>query len=138
MTAKEIRDALEKLYPDVTDHEFNVQQSGLAHEHPLIGIGVVLISAVLLETTDPVKLAHFTRYSKRFVRAVASNMQNSGLWTDGKYDTSSWYCGGLLPPQEQRAFWDHVLIGEGSLSQSGADWNRIQDSGMIFWRDKLA
>jgi len=39
MTAKEIRDALESRYPDVTDSEFNIAQSGFTHEHPLIAIG---------------------------------------------------------------------------------------------------
>ena len=52
MTAKEIRDALESLYPDVTDSEFNLAYSGFAHEHPQIAIGVVLISAIVLGTTD--------------------------------------------------------------------------------------
>ena len=37
MTAKEIRNALENRYPDVTDSEFNIAQSRFAHEHPLIG-----------------------------------------------------------------------------------------------------
>ena len=65
MTAKEIRNALENRYPDVTDSEFNIAQSRFAHEHPLIAIGVVLISAIVLATTDAAKLAQYTNYSKR-------------------------------------------------------------------------
>src|SRR5215469_12406333 len=119
-TAKEIRDALESSYPDVTDSEFNIAQSGFAHEHPLIAIGVVLISSIVLGTTDPVELERFTRYSKRFVRCVAGNMENSGLWKDNKNDCSEWYCDQLIPPPENRMFWDHVLIGEDSLRKSEA------------------
>ena len=43
ITAAEIRDALEHRYPEVTDPEFNLERSGVAHEHPLIAIGVVLL-----------------------------------------------------------------------------------------------
>jgi|SRR5215467_5905317 len=55
-TAQEIRDALESRYPDVTDSEFNIAQSGFAHEHPLIAIAVVLVSSIVLGTTDPAEL----------------------------------------------------------------------------------
>jgi hypothetical protein len=75
MIAIEIREALEKSYPDVTDLEFSIEHSGSAHEHPLIAIGVLLISSIVLETTAPAKLAEFTRYSERFMRAVARNME---------------------------------------------------------------
>jgi hypothetical protein len=136
--AAEIRDALERRYPEVTDPEFNLEQSGVAHEHPLIAIGVVLISSIALATTDPVRLAEYTRYSERFVRAVAANMEISGLWRDDKYDCSDWECGQLLPFPENRAFWDHVLIGEGSLWNSGTHSRVTRDSGLIFWRDKLS
>jgi len=49
MIAIEIREALEKSYPDVTDLEFSIEHSGSAHEHPLIAIGVLLISSIVLE-----------------------------------------------------------------------------------------
>ena len=137
MTAKEIRDALESRYLDVTDSEFNIAQSGFAHEHPLIAIGVVLISSIVLGTTDPEELAGFTRYSKRFVCCVAANMENSGLWKHNKYDFLDWHCGELMPPPENRMFWDHVLIGEGSLRKSEAHSQLTRDSGLIFWRDTL-
>jgi len=137
MTAEEIRDALEKCYPGVTDLELNLTHSGFAQEHPEIAIGVVLISAIVLGTTDPAKLAQYTHYSGRFVRAIAANMENSRLWVNGKYDCSGWYCGDHMPPQEDRTFWDHVLIGEGSLLDKKAKTLRVQDSSLIFWRDKL-
>jgi hypothetical protein len=138
ITATEIRDALETCYPDVTDPEFNLKHSGFAHEHPLIAIGVVLISAIVLATTDAAKLAQYTKYSERFVRAVAANMETSGLRKDDKYDRSEWYHGQLMPPSEDRIFWDHVLIGEGSLWKSEGHCRLTRDSGLIFWQDKLA
>jgi hypothetical protein len=137
LTATEIRDALQERYPEVTDPEFNLEHSGLAHEHPLIAIGVVLISSVVLGTTDPVSLVEYTSYSERFVRAVAANMQISGLWRDDKYDCSDWQCGQLIPSAENRAFWDHVLIGEGSLWKSRTHSKLTRNSGLLFWRGKL-
>jgi hypothetical protein len=136
ITAAEIRDVLEGCYPEVTDSEFNREHSGVAHEHPLIAIGVVLISSIVLATTDPVRLVEYTKYSERFVRAVAANMQISGLWRNDKYDCSDWQCGQLMPAPENRAFWDHVLIGGGSLRKSGMHTQLTEDSSLIFWRDK--
>ena len=124
ITSAEIRDALEERYPEVTDPEFNLEHTGIAHEHPLIAIGVVLISSIVLATTDPVRLMEYTRYSERFVRAVAANMQISGLWKNDKYDCSDWEC-------------DHVLIGEGSLWKCGTHSQLTRHTDLIFWRDKL-
>ena len=108
MIAIEIREALEKSYPDVTDLEFSIEHSGSAHEHPLIAIGVLLISSIVLETTAPAKLAEFTRYSERFMRAVARNMEISGLWANDRYDCWSWSRGEHVPQPENREFWDHA------------------------------
>lgn len=100
-------------------------------------IGVILISAIILGTTDTKSLSRYTKYGQRFVQAVARNMESSGLWRNGRYDSSSWYYGDPLPQPEGRAFWDHVLIGEGSLSMRNADRSVIQGSGLIFWQGKL-
>jgi hypothetical protein len=137
ITRAEIRDALEKCYPEVTDLEFNIKHSGFAHEHPLIAIAVVLISSIVLATTNPAKLKEFTRYSDRFIRDIAANMQISGLWRDDKYDCSDWHTGELIPPPENRVFWDRVLIGEGSLFRKETDSHTTTDSGFISWQDKL-
>jgi hypothetical protein len=137
LTAAEIRDVLEECYPEVTDPEFSLEHSGVAHEHPLIAVGVVLISSMVLGTTNPARLVEYTRYSDRFVRAVAANMQISGLWRDDKYDCSHWQCGQVMPPPENRAFWDHVLIGEGSQCKSETQSQLTVDSALIFWQDKL-
>ena len=110
MIAIEIREALEKSYPNVTDLEFSIEHSGSAHEHPLIAIGVLLISSIVLETTAPAKLAEFTRYSERFMRAVARNMEISGLWANDRYDCWSWSRGEHVPQPENREFWDHAEL----------------------------
>ena len=91
-TGEEIRNAFRARYPDVDDDQFSIEHSGFAHEHPMTAIGVVLISSVLLGTTDVDPLAEFTRYSKQFIRAISSNMYNSRLWKDGKYYCNAWSC----------------------------------------------
>ena len=81
----------------------------LALRHPMTAICVVLISSVLLVRSDVDLLAEFTRYSKQFVRAISSNMDNSRLWKDGKYYCDAWSCNSLLPcdeKQEQES-WEH-------------------------------
>ena len=88
----------------------------------------------------PSKLVQFTKYSKRFVCAIAVNVENSRLWNYDKYDRSSWSSGNLLPrnEREERAFWDHVLIAEGSLHSADANGAIVEDTILIFWDDKLA
>jgi len=49
----------------------------------MTAIGVVLISSIVLGTTEVNRLAEFTRYDKRFIRAISGNMENSRLWKDG-------------------------------------------------------
>jgi hypothetical protein len=72
-TAEDLRNAFSARYPDVDNNDFSIEHSGFAHEHPLTAIGVVLLASVVLRTTDVNKLVEFTRYSPRFVRAIANN-----------------------------------------------------------------
>jgi transposase len=111
-TVEDIRSALRARYPDVDDNQFSMEHSGFPHEHPLTAIGVVLISSVLLGTTDVDRLAEFTRYSKQFVRAISSNMDNSRLWKDGKYYCDAWSCNSLMPCDEKQdqEFWENHLL----------------------------
>jgi len=71
-TAQDIRKALVELFPDVNDDDFTLEHSGFVHEHPEIAMAVVLISSIVLRTTDPMELAEFTRYSKSFVRCISN------------------------------------------------------------------
>ena len=102
-------------YPDVDDEQFSIEHSGFVHEDPMTAIAVVLISSVVLGTFDVDRLAEFTRYDKRFIRAVSANMENSRLWKDGHYDCAGWSSTNLLPcnEQEDSEFWDHIRIAEG-------------------------
>lgn len=115
-TVEDIRRALIDYYPDVNYDEFSIEHSGFAHDDVMFAIGVVLISFIVLGTTDPVKLAEFTNYSERFVHAVAINMESCGLRKDDKYDCSSWFSGDLMPSKEPEGwrFGEHVLIVGGS------------------------
>jgi hypothetical protein len=138
-TAEDIRSDFSVRYPDVDNDEFSIEHSGFIHEHPMTAIGVVLISSIVLGTTDPGTLAEFTRYSERFIRAIAGNMENSLLWRDGQYDCSSWYSGGLLPrdEREDREFWEHIQIADGSMWTRDAKTTNSEDAGAIFWNTKL-
>ena len=73
-TAEDIRRALEIRYPDPEDDQVSIEFFGFIHEHPMTAIAVVLISSIVLGTTDVNRLAEFTGHSKRFMRAIASNM----------------------------------------------------------------
>jgi len=138
-TAEDLRRAFANRYPDVDDYDFSLEHSGFAHEHPLTAIGVVLLSAVVLGTTDVSKLVGFTKYSERFVRAIALNMENNRLWKDGKYH-STWSSHSLLPinESEDACFWDHILIAEGSQWAADAKTDASTDSSMVFWNEKKA
>ena len=138
-TAEDIRRALQARYPDVEEDESAIELSGFIHENPFTAIGVVLISAALLGTTDVDRLAAFTRYSRAFIRAIAWNMENSGLWKDGKYNCSDWSASGNLLPRnehEDHEFWDHISIGEGSMWNKDANSHDSVDSCKIFWDTK--
>jgi hypothetical protein len=74
-------------YPDVDNDQFSLEHSGFIHEHPMSAIGV---ASVVPGTTDVNRQAEFTRYSQRFIRAIAANMENSRLWKDGNYDYEGW------------------------------------------------
>jgi hypothetical protein len=135
MDTQELRKAFTARYPDVELSEFSNEVSGFAHEHPLTAIGVVLLSAVLLGTTDVGRIVEFTKYSTRFVRAIALNMENSRLWKDGEHDSSTWSSRDLLPTNESEdsSFWEHILVAEGSEWIVDAKTHTSFDSSMIFW-----
>jgi len=137
-TLEDIRKAFTARYPEVDDDEFSAKRSGFAHEHPITAIGIVLISSIVLGTCDPTKLAGFTKYSKRFIRAIAANMENNRLWQDNKYHCSSWSSGNFLPrdQREDDEFWDHIHIAVGLMWKPDANSEISEDTCAIFWREK--
>ena len=104
----------------------------------MTAIEVVLISSIVLGTTEVNKLAEFTDYSKRFIRTIAWNMENNRLWEDGKYKCASWSSGNLLPRNrhEERLFWDDVAVAEGSCWTQNAKSGDSVDACTIFWNEK--
>lgn len=137
--AKEIRKALIAQFPNENNDLVSIEHSGFVHDSPRIAIGLVLISSIVLGTTDPVKLTQFTGYSERFVRGIANNLENSGLWKNGKYECSNWFTGDLIPDKEPEleAFCEHIWTAEGFVTELSTNIDKIQNTGSIFWEDML-
>jgi hypothetical protein len=66
-TAEDIRKAVIDYYPDVINDKFSVPHPGFVNDNSTVAIGVVLMSAIVLGTTDPVKLAEFSKYSESLI-----------------------------------------------------------------------
>ena len=63
-------------HPNVPSIHFRFTlQPNHIREHKMAPIGVVLVSSIVLGTTDVIKLAEFTCYSDRFVHAIAVKVQ---------------------------------------------------------------
>lgn len=138
-TLTAIRTALNERYPDVDDDDFSLQHSGYAHENPMTAIGVVLISSLALGTIDIGRLSEFTKYSRRFIQAIARNMENSGIWKDGKYDSARWSSGNLVPrsQHEDDEFWNDIQVAAGYSFTDEANRFEVVDANMIFWNEKM-
>ena len=127
LCAKDLHQVMRMLYPDVEDG----RDDDLACEHPLTAIGVVLLSAAVLETVDAGRLTRFTRYSRHFISAINLNMQNNKLWAGGHYDTSAWLSAdGSI---DERELWEHVEIASGSQWMPEGDTNISIDTCQLYW-----
>jgi len=125
-TGKDLLLVMQFLYPDVDDD--------LEHyEHPMTAVGVVLLSAALVGTTKVKELARFTGYSRHFISAIVTNMQNNRLWIDG-YDCSSW-----LSPDgaiDKKSLWEHIDLACGVLWLPGCDSDVSADTCMVYWNER--
>src|ERR1039457_189130 len=72
------------------------------------------MSAVMLATTEATKLSQFTGYSRPFISAITSNMENNRLWVDGQYDTSLVWLRSDGTIDDDR-LWDHVDFAGGDI-----------------------
>jgi hypothetical protein len=61
---EDIRLEFNTRFPDVNDPPED--------EHPMTAVGIVLISAIILGTTDIARLAKFTGYSENFISAIVA------------------------------------------------------------------
>jgi hypothetical protein len=136
--AEEIRKAIVAEFPNENDAEVSIEHSGFVHDSPMIAIGVVLISFIVLGTTDPVKLTQFTGHSERFVRGIANNLENSGLWKNGKYQCSSWFAGDIPNKEpERQAFCEHIFLAAGFVTDLSTNIDKVHNTRSIFWDDML-
>jgi hypothetical protein len=118
------------LYPEVEDERDDDEN----YEHPMTGVGLVLLSAALLETIEPGQLILFTGYSREFVSSIGLNMQNNKLWIDGRYDVSSWlFADGTI---DERRFWDHIDIACGLLWLPNRASKFSADPCKVYWDER--
>lgn len=124
-TVEDIRKALIERNPDVNDYEWAIEHSGFAHDNPIMATAIVLVSSVVLRTTNPGELAQFTKYSVGFTNAIAINMKNNRLRKNNQYDCSSWFSGSLIPSADAEiyAVWEHVEIAVGNTWYPHANIN---------------
>src|SRR5215471_17850007 len=86
LTLADIRPFIQTMFPSVEDD----RDDDGPYEHPMTAVGLVLMSAATMGTTEPMKLILFTGYSRAFIAAIALNMQNNQLWLDDRYDVLNW------------------------------------------------
>ena len=105
------------------------------YKHALTGATIVLLSAALLDTTNPARLARFTRYPAQFIAAIAFNMQNNQLWWEGRYDAAAiWLHDGSIDDGYLRA---QVAIALGLNSLPIADGKICADPQLYWnWQDR--
>lgn len=103
----------------------------LKAEHPMTGVGIVLLCAATLGTTDAKTLIEFTGCSEEFISAITFNMQNNRLWVHGRYDHSGWLSSdGSIDDKE---FWDHIAAACGELWFPDVDTRLSVDTCAIYW-----
>jgi len=128
--AKDLRRVMLALYPGV---EGEGNDDG-TDEHPMIAVGIVLLSAALLDTIQAQRLMAFTGYSQPFISAIALNMMNNKLWKNAVYDHSSW----LLQDGsiEEDELWAHVEMACGTLWMDEADAHISADPCDVYWDER--
>jgi hypothetical protein len=122
----DIRRRFNLKYPDVNEPPED--------EHPMAAVGIVLLSAVILGTTDIVRLVEFTGYSSAFISAIARNMEHNKLLEGGRYKEDHrlrWISAdGIITNDNE--FWDHIEIACGEMWQPGIDTDFALDPCKIY------
>lgn len=83
LTVGDFRPFMQGMFPSIEDDRSDNEN----YEHPMTAVGLVLMSAATMSTTEATKLILFTGYSRPFISAISLNMQHNQLWVDGRYDT---------------------------------------------------
>jgi hypothetical protein len=126
----DIRRELNRKFPDVDDLPEN--------EHPMTAIGVVLISAMILQSTEISRLVIFTGYSPDFISAIAFNMIHNKLWTGSGCvagEGSTWFSlDGFV--REDGEFWDQIEMACGNMWMPGIGERVSRDPCRIFWDER--
>lgn len=122
--------AMESMFPGVEDD----RSDNHPFEHPLTAVGIVLLTAALLDTVDSAKLASFTGYSQNFISTITLNMLNNRLWVDGHYDHSEW----LTPNNDidSDLFWNHVEIASGTMWMPESNTSTAADPCTVYWAER--
>jgi hypothetical protein len=124
LTVADLRQILQTVYPEVE----NDRDDEGSYDHPMAAVGLVLLSAAIIETQE---LVRFTGYSRDFISAITSNLRNNKLWIEDRYDTSAWLSAeGII---DQARFWDHIEFACGMLWQPDADSDISADPCSIYW-----
>ena len=130
LAVKDLRPILQAMYPDVEDGRDDNEN----YEHPLTAVGLVLMSAAIIGTTEAAKLTLFTGYSRSFISAITLNMRNNHLWIDSRYDVSTWLSSdGTI---DADALWTHIEIACGNEFVPAAHPHLSSDPCMVYWDER--
>jgi hypothetical protein len=128
-TAEDLLSLVRAMYPETEDPDLTGHEG--PEPHPVNAIAVVLLSAALLGTTDVVRLKRFTGYSRAFISAIKSNMENSRLWVEDRCDTSAWLSSsGAI---DHDPFLEDVEVGMGLVWTQEADEHVLVDPCNLYW-----
>ena len=130
LTAAHLLSMARTMYPGVDDPD---EYAG-PYPHPVNATAVVLMSAALIGTIDTVRLKHFTGYSRAFISAIKVNMENSHLWSDGRYDASAW-----LSPKgaiDGDRLFDDVQVAMGWVWAVEADSRDTTEPCETYWDER--
>ena len=112
----EVVDFIDERYPE------------MGVDNRRFAVYVVLLSAVILNTTDPWALQEFTGYAPRFVNAVLVNLRLNKLICRGRCKTSRWLKDDYI---DDYRFWEEIKVASGTMYFEDAAVNRTTDVDYI-------
>ena len=129
-TVADLRPIMQVMFPAVEDERDDNEK----YEHPMTAVGLVLLSAAIISTTEATKLVLFTGYSRPFISAITFNMQNNQLWVGGRYDASTWLS--LDGTIDAECLWTHIEVACGDQWMPAADPDVAADTCMVYWDER--